>query len=738
GRQAPAVKGTLTVQQALAQLLAGSGLEGARQGDAIVVKAAAPAASAGEGASLAEVTVTAQADRPGDLPAPYAGGQVARGGRVGMLGNKDVMDTPFSITSYTRQLIEDQQAKTLADVLINDSSISLNNPSGAGYEDINIRGFRSDATLASFTFNGLTGLLPYQIVGVGFAERVEVLHGPSALINGMPTGNAIGGTINYVPKRAQDEPSASLAARYASRSQVGVAADLGQRFGSDKQFGIRFNGDYRDGGLPIRPISEKLATGVLGLDWRGEGVRLSADVGRQVLNVDSSNRFLSLYPGLDLPTPPSNKHSFLPSWTYEYLGSSFGMVRADVDLSRSVTAYAAFGMNESASKGTYFGPVIRNSLGDFVAVPISQDRVTRTQSGLAGLRAQFSTGAVAHTLMLNAAAVKNDAEYALAYDAQNQFTSNLYAPVDVPDISLPTGERGKASDGQNASLGIADTLSILDDRVQLTLGVRRQRVESRSFNRSSGAQTSAYSAGAWSPGAALVVRPRGDLTFYVNAVQGLQSGLIVPSGFANAGQVFPPYKSIQYEAGVKKEWSGSLMTTLSVFQITQPSFQLSTGTSLRRYDLDGEQRNRGIELNVFGEPVRGLRLNAGLTAIDARLTKTVSGTNDGHRAAGIAPMQATLGGEWDVPSMQGLTLTGRARHSGRAYLDAANTLTVPAWTELDVGARYTMRSPWNSKPLVVRLNINNLLDKNHWIAIAQGGLNLSLPRSVALSITYNF
>src|SRR5690606_10547688 len=49
--------------------------------------------------TLSTVIVTGAAYS--DLPEAYAGGQVARGGTLGVLGVQDVMDTPFSVTNYT-------------------------------------------------------------------------------------------------------------------------------------------------------------------------------------------------------------------------------------------------------------------------------------------------------------------------------------------------------------------------------------------------------------------------------------------------------------------------------------------------------------------------------------------------------------------------------------------------------------------------------------------------------------
>lgn len=68
-------------------------------------------------------------------PAPaYAGGQVAQGGTLGLLGSTSVMNTPFSTVNYTSKLIEDQQARTAADTLINDSSVR-STTGGNGFDD---------------------------------------------------------------------------------------------------------------------------------------------------------------------------------------------------------------------------------------------------------------------------------------------------------------------------------------------------------------------------------------------------------------------------------------------------------------------------------------------------------------------------------------------------------------------------------------------------------------------------
>ena len=81
----------------------------------------------------------------GAPPAPYAGGQVATGGSLGLLGNRGVMDTPFNQTSYTAELIANQQARTIRDVLANDPSVRVVQAAGGGADSLFIRGFYYDS-----------------------------------------------------------------------------------------------------------------------------------------------------------------------------------------------------------------------------------------------------------------------------------------------------------------------------------------------------------------------------------------------------------------------------------------------------------------------------------------------------------------------------------------------------------------------------------------------------------------
>lgn len=742
GKRSSGLSGIYSQDAALRQLLSGSGLQAqSLNAKTIVLKPSSDAiarpardstsATDEQARLLPAVQVTAEA-APG-----FAGGQVASSGRVGMLGERDIMDTPFSQIVFTSEMIQNQQAKTLADVLVNDPSIQVNSPRGSGWEGFNMRGFQLSDGNSSFSVNGLYEILPHSTVDAGMMERVEVLKGPSALLNGMPTASTIGGTANLVTKRAKDTPTAQFGITYGSRSQLGGQVDLGRRFGPGNAFGARVNASYRNGSMPIKPNEEEISSAVLGLDYRGARVRISGDIGYQNRKSGSANRPLFMGAGGTIPLPslPRNDVSFLPDWLFWDQESVWGMVQGDVDVSDNINAYASIGTRETKSNVLFANPEVTNGAGDWTASPSLMAQRFKAIAGIAGLNARFHTGGVQHLLALNVTRVVVDNDH--AQSVGGPLVSNIFAPAQIARPLMTLDPLAKLSEQERSGVGIADTLSILDERVQFTLGVRNQKVESRSYDLLSGALTGSYSSDAWTPAYALLVKARDNVSLYANYIQGLQPGTVVGSTYANAGEVFPPYKSVQHEAGVKIEWSHKLMATVAVFQIAQPSTVILPTVPLQTLALDGEQRNRGVELNLFGEPIEGLRIISGLTLLDAELSKTNGGLNDGNQAAAVPDFQVSLGGEWDVRSLSGLTLTGRIRHSDEVYVEAANLRTLPSWTQVDVGVRYRFDSPWNGKPIALRLNLDNLLDKNYWIG-RNNSILQSLPRTWSLSATFDF
>lgn len=658
--------------------------------------------------TLPAVTVTANSAQDQDLPAPYAGGQVAQGARLGMMGNQDVMDTPFNVTSYTAELIQNQQARTLADVMANDASVRFTTSSGHAYENFRIRGF--DVNQNDVAINGMYGLAPMGRTPLEFVERVEVLKGPNALFSGMAPSGAVGGTINLVPKRAEDTPNATFGLNWQGDGQLGTTIDAGRRFGDANQWGARVNGAFSDGATTLDGQSRKREFLSLGLDYRGSALSASIDAYHSQESFQGGTPAMFWFGGSVVPKAPDPRINQF-STGYGSIQSNAVVGRAEYRFNDNVSVFGGIGRRDSHQSGLINGTHARqiDANGNFTGSIIGQRAYTDATSAEAGLRSRFKTGAVGHELVLQASIL--DTEDGSATGTASTFRSNIYDPI-TPVMPGVPDSAPKTAENTLTSLALVDTMSFLDDRLRLTGGLRNQRVKTTNFDKN-GNTTSRYDKQAVTPAVALVVKPWGpDLSFYANYVQGLSKGDSVTDTTAtNFGQVFAPYKTEQKEVGVK--WNaGTFTNTLALFQIDKPMLVTEGTTARPTYADGGEKRVRGVEWNTFGELARGVRVLGGVTYSQGKQTKTSFGRYDGNTAVGAPRWQANTGLEWDTPWIAGLTLSARVQATSSQYADANNKLKIPGWGQLDLGARYAMLV--NGKDVVLRLNVNNVFDKHYY------------------------
>ena len=722
-------------QHALWGLVMGGLLSAAAQAQTTAQTDQAPAAEkatqkAKAEAELPQVTVQ---DSAASVTAPYAGGQVNSGGRIGFLGDKDFMETPFSTMSYTEKFVQDRQAQTITDVIAaTDPTVFSNGVSGAWSENYSIRGFSSNTY--DMTMGGLYGMAPYYRTTPEMFERIEVLKGPSALLNGMPPGGSVGGSVNLVPKRAANDPITRLTTSYMSDAQFGGHVDLGRRFGESKQFGIRFNGLYRNGDGAVNDQKKKSQLASLGLDWRSDRARVSADFSTSDDRVNGVTRGINLATGVAIPTPPKADTLLNPDWSHVRNKDKAAMVRGEFDLNDQTMAYAALGVSKTDYE--YNGAMsaqVLNAAGDFKTSMGQLAFTQKKQSAEVGLKGKLQTGAIKHQWVVNAThySHKQD-DYGRRSVPGADWTTNIYNPVwglEAPFVAPHISH----TEVRLASYGLADTLSFAEDRVQLTLGVRRQQVVSDTYNVTTGARTSRYDQGATSPAAALLVKATEHVSLYANYIEGLSQGATAPMTAANAGEVFAPYKSKQKEIGVKFDL-GEFAHTISAFEITRPSSYTDPVTNI--FAFGGEQRNRGVEWGFFGSPMRGVRLMGGIAYTTPKLTQTAGGVNQGKVATGVPKLQGKLGAEWDVPALQGLTLTANATAVSKQYISADNSLWAAGRTTYDLGGRYATKISGN--PVTFRATVLNVTNKAYWGMPLLSSLALGAPRTFALSATMDF
>lgn len=664
----------------------------------------------------------------------YAGGQLATGGTLGLLGSTSVMNVPFSTVNYTSKLIEDQQARTAADALINDASVRATTASNGFDDTLQIRGFPVPAS--DVGLNGLYGLISSNRVPAQIIERIELLKGPGALINGIAPGGSIGGGVNIVTKRALDVPLTRLTPFFMSAGNFGLHADVSRRFGTNKEWGVRFNGVVRDGEASIEDGNWRTGLGALSLDYRGDRLRWTFDAISQ--NDDTRNfrpqiNIQSAVPWI--PAPPDARGNWYPGTllrqTDNTVASAF-----EYDVTDAVTLYAGLGYRKGENEQTFPDSRVAgfpggiDQFGNFRLINAYYDSYSETISGNVGLRSQFDTGFISHKFNIAFTGFNQEAGNAYVTSSYS-VPSSIYNPSPLPVITAARNPPRRASESTLTSFAVVDTMSFLDDAVLVTVGARHQMVRQDAYSTTTGSLTSSYDAEATTPFAGVVIKPWQNVSLYANYAEGLTRGTIVGPGYANTGAVLAPYKSKQQEAGIKVDW-GTITTTAAVFQIARPN---SIRTASDELAYDGEQRNRGVELSAYGLLLPGLRGMVSATFLRPELTNPTNPAERGNDAAGVPDKTFSAGLDWDVPWVTGLSLNGRVIYTSGSYLTSANTLRFPDWTRVDIGARYA--TSINGTPVTLRANIENLFDETYWLTTGTF-VTVASPRTFIVSAAFEF
>ncbi|MBP6435732.1 MAG: TonB-dependent receptor, partial [Sphingorhabdus sp.] len=495
--------------------------------------------------------------------------QVVSDGDLGALGRKSALETPFNLTSYTAQLVLDQQAETIGDVLENEPSVRISQGFGNQAELFVIRGFPLFGD--DIAIDGLYGVTPRQLVSPELYESIQVLNGANAFLFGAaPGGSGIGGGINLIPKRAEKTLFRATAS-YAGDSIFGGNFDAGTRFGVDDAFGIRVNGVYREGDAPIERERRKVQVLGASLDFRKGPGRFFLDFGYEDQRAYSPRPQVRLAnTGLAIPAVPRADANYAQDWTFTELRDLYLIARAEVDVATGITAYMAAGLRDGSEDGDYSTLTLTSSAtGAATQARLFVPREDNNESGQAGVRGEFSTGGVSHEFSLGGSINFAENRNSFAFGsfpaavrtcgaAASAFCTNLYAPVLVaePADGLVGGDLAnppRVAKTEFRSLFFSDTLGFLGDRLLATVGARRQTLIVEGFNRATLQRTTRYKDTVTTPVVGLVVRPTETFSVYANRIEGLAQGPTAPvnANTLNPGEVFAPYRSKQYELGAK-------------------------------------------------------------------------------------------------------------------------------------------------------------------------------------------
>ena len=715
--------------------------------------------------ALATPAWAQEADSSADVivRAQQAQKQVTSDGDLGALGRQEALATPFNVSTYTAQLVLDQQSETLGDVLENDPSVRTTYGFGNQSEQFVIRGFSLNGD--DIAIDGLYGITPRQLVSPEPYESVQVLNGASAFLFGAaPGGSGIGGTINLTPKRAE-RTLLRATASYGADSLVGGNVDLGTRFGPDKAFGIRVNGVYRSGDVAIDDEHREVKVASASFDFRKGPGRFFVDFGYEDQQARQARPTVTLAANVAVPRAPEADANYAQPWTYTRLRDVYALARAELDVAPGWTLYAAAGFRDGSEKGEYSSLTVTDgATGAATAGRLYVPREDNNEAGQAGIRGAFTVAGISNKVNAGASVSYQENRNSFAFGdfpaavrsacgtSALNFCTNLYTPATValpPFSTTPGFVAGsfsvlpRVSTSELKSVYVSDTIGLFDDRVLITGGLRRQNIVVDAYDRTSLVRTTRYDESRTTPVVGVVLRPTRAFSLYGNRIEGLAQGPTAPNSsvLVNPGEVFAPFKSVQYEVGAKLELRG-LTGTLAVYQTKQPStYNVPTSVAgLSRFVVDGEQRNRGIELSLNGEPTDWLRFLGGGTINDAKITRSLDGVNNGKDAVGVPDYQINFGAEISPAALRGLTFTGRVVMTGEQAINIPTTTAplqqLPDWTRFDLGARYVFVA--DDHPVTLRVSAENIDNRRYWYSAFGGYLLQGSPRTVKASLTFEY
>ena len=739
GKTAPAVSGTFTSRQALERLLAGSGLRH-RFTNSTTVTLEPVAARQNDGTlRLGPVMVEGELDplappatgTIGSPPPAFPGGQVATGQQLGLLGNRDRLETPLSTTSVTSNLIRNLQATDHYAVVQLLPSVQVRSTPTQGGVFIESRGVIVERS--ALAFNGVTSLFHDTVPSLLGIERIESVRGPTALFSGVTTsfGSTAGGTLNFVPRRAGSEDINRLVLGYQSDLIGFTQFDLERRFGGNQKWGLYLGGELLDGETPSNFSERFQGTAAAAIDYDSEEFRVSLDLRYTETKSNGQVREILGATGPNIPSNFDTNINTNQPWSFLNANTFISSLRLEYDVASETTVFGSASYAKHETIGLTAFNLDLQPNGDFRSEIVDFDDSLENQNLELGIRSQFYTGSIRHDFVAGLNYGRNTRRLgSFGFQSSESFTNNLFDPVIVSD----PGQRAVSPDndtGKDIYYGatVVNTFGFFDDRLQVTAGLRYQDISIESFSATTGDRIALSEGSKLSPGVGVLFRVNDSLSVYANYLEGLSNGGTAPLTAANPGEQLGPIVSDSIEVGAKFN-IGTIGVDAALFQIRDITNGVDQNTNV--FDEVGERRIRGLEITAFGEVIEDLRLLGGATFYDSEITESGDPANIGEDGLGTPDYVLTLGLEYDVPLFDGLTLTGGVRHQGEAKVAFGSDAEIPAWTTVDLGARYSVDR------YTARFGVENLFDEAYFNGSSSGELALGLPRTFLASVSADF
>jgi iron complex outermembrane receptor protein len=647
---------------------------------------------------------------------------------IGPLPGKKLSDLPFSVTVLPAELIENQQATSLRELIKYMPSVQIEERGGSDVGRPQTRGFEGDV-VANARFDGMN-IVATTAHPMEMFDRLEVLNGLSGSLNG-PAQPA--GSFNFIVKRPTDVPLRQVTVKYDNQNSPSVIGDFGGKFGKDKQFGYRLVALYGDGEGFVDGSDLRRGLASLAFDWRFlkhtvaevnfsyyafEKMGFPGGFSFGGVNAATGER-IALPEAFDASTP-----GYGQKWggSELYTHTESGRVRHDFNQNWHLTAGV---LNQSAERGfTTPTLALTNNAGGYRGtVSVGLAGRHEATSNIAYVNGAFATGDVKHEI---SAGTNGFVWRTFGASASRQIvlgTGNINTPTvfDRPDLSVPAGSSvAKSGDTVRQALSFSDTITF-NDQWSALLSINHSWLSSHSFD-ASGNSRSTYSDNGMGYGASLMYKPVKNITVYYTYADTLEAGKSAPTTaqnplIQNPGEILPPYRSNSHEAGIKAELSSRASFTLAGFRIERPFAYTDPADNV--FKQAGTQRNFGLEIMATGDIFDDLTAYGGITLLDPRLKDTGIVATSNKWVVGAPKVQANLLLEYRLHQIPGLSLNMNWHHTGKRAANDFNTMYAAGYHTVDLGARFTTRLE-ERFPITWRFEVDNVGNSFYWASIFPG------------------
>lgn len=678
---------------------------------------------------LPQVVVTASRDT---LP----GGYVESSAKIGILGDIDIMDAPFTQRAFTEKTIQNFSVpgESISSVLM--LSPSVRSASSTMYNDVNIRGFRINGY--QFYINGVPGLLTQTNIPTNFAESIEVMSGPAMSITGSATQESAGGLVNIVSKRAREDIT-NYTQTFSGRGSWGEHVDMARRFGKNKQWGIRLNAQNVSGetSLPGEKLDSR--NFFLNLDHQSSKSSTNLFGGYRRVKHENGLRWFQYGSNVTrLPDAPDAKTNY--SFNGQRMEYDTWMVTLNHDQKISdnwtlflTSGYSRYDLftNYNAQSSAY---AVTNNAGDFTANNWSKTFPITSYYAQTGIKGKFETGEVKHNMALAFDKAWYNNGSGIPGSNFNTGSGNLYTGITHNNNWTNKIRGGYSAKSQYRGWSVADTMEF--KKVDILLGLHAHYAKVSSYNAQTNKATGApQSSHATSPTYGITYKPVDNLAIYASHAESFNRGTLVASTstktYLNDGDVIAPAKTKQNEIGVKYNNKG-ILTTASLFEITQSSnIDVITGAGTMLVQ-EGESKYKGFEASIAGKVGSKWNLTGGFMYLNAKTNKTTNASLNGTRVNGVPRWNSVLAMEYEATDK--FSILGRILYNGTATINNAK-LGVPSYFTFDLGVSY--KTKLADIPVKINLMCYNVENKNYWITSGNTTI-LSSPRTFLLSAEFKF